>query len=86
MTDVAEAVYNKTWSTCPQQDWWYGMAEGAVELAPFSDLVPADLIRLVEEKKGPSPEASWRISGHERLDLLKMHYLESNVVGELPES
>jgi branched-chain amino acid transport system substrate-binding protein len=43
MTDVVKAVREGTWDEYPGQDWWYGLAEGGVELAPFSDLVPDDV-------------------------------------------
>ena len=87
MTDIVEDVRNGTWAAHPGQDWWYGMAEGAVELAPFSDLVPAGCIRLVEEKQKAIRRGELEIfPGMSDQDLLKMHYLETNVVGELPES
>ena len=87
MTDIVEAVHSGTWAAHPGQDWWYGMAEGAVELAPFSDLVPADCIRLVEEKQRAMGRGELEIfPGMSDEDLLKMHYLEPNVVGELPKS
>jgi basic membrane protein A len=87
MTDIVEAVHNGTWAAHPRQDWWYGTAEGAVELAPFSDLVPVDLRKLVEEKQRAMGRGELEIfPGMSDEDLLKMHYLEPNVVGELPES
>jgi basic membrane protein A len=87
MTDIAKEVHNGTWGFHPGQDWWYGMAEGAVELAPFSDLVPADIRKLVEEKQKAIGNGEMEIfPGMSDQDLLKMHYLEPNVVGELPES
>jgi basic membrane protein A and related proteins len=86
MTDIVEDVHNGTWAAHPGQDWWYGTAEGAVELAPFSDLVPADCIRLVEEKQRALANGELEIfPGMSDQDLLKMHYLEPNVVGELPK-
>ncbi len=85
MTDIAEDVHNGTWVAHPGLDWWYGIAEGAVELAPFSDLVPADTKRLVEEKQRALASGELEIfPGMSDGDLLKMHYLEPNVVGELP--
>jgi basic membrane protein A len=86
MTDIVEAVHNGTWAAHPGQDWWYGLAEGAVELAPFSDLVPVDLRWLVEEKQKAIRRGELEIfPGMSNQDLLKMHYLEPNVVGELPK-
>ncbi len=86
MTDIVEAVHNGTWAAHPGQNWWYGMAEGAVELAPFSDLVPAEIRRLVEEKQKAIGRGEMEIfPGMNDHDLLRMHYLEPNVVGELPK-
>lgn len=85
MTDIVEEVHNGTWASHPGQDWWYGMAEGAVELAPFSDLVPTDTRKLVEGKQKAVSSGELEIfPGMSDQDLLKMHYLEPNVVGELP--
>jgi len=85
MTDIAESVHNGTWSSRPRRDWWYGMAEDAVELAPFSDLVPADCERLVEEKKRAMTNGELHVfTNISDEEMLKMNYLESNVVGELP--
>jgi basic membrane protein A len=86
MTDIVEEVRNGTWGDHPGLDWWYGMAEGAVELAPFSDLVPADIRRLVEEKQKAIRKGDLEIfPGMSDQDLLKMHYLEPNVADELPK-
>ena len=46
-TKIAEAVSNGSWK--PEQIWW-GMKEGLVELADFSDKVPADIQKLAAEK------------------------------------
>ena len=51
MTDVVKAVREGTWEEYPEQDWWYGLVEGGVKLAPLSDLVPEDVREMVEEKK-----------------------------------
>jgi basic membrane protein A len=86
MTDIVEEVHNGTWADHPKQDWWYGLAEGAVDLAPFSDLVPVDLRRLVKEKQKALANGELEIfPGMSDEDLLNMHYLETNVVGELPK-
>lgn len=47
-TKTAEEVHNGTWKS---QSIWWGMKEGLVELAPFSDKVPADVQKLVAEKQ-----------------------------------
>ncbi len=51
MTDIVEAVHEGTWDEYPGQDWWYGLAEGEIKLAPFTDLVPEDVRETVEVKK-----------------------------------
>jgi basic membrane protein A len=85
MTDVAEAVHNGTWDSHPGQDWYYGLAEGAVKLAPFSDLVPADLRALVEEKQKAIVKGELVIfPGYSYEDLKEVYYFEPNVVGDLP--
>jgi basic membrane protein A len=87
MTDIAESVHNGTWASHPGQDWRYGLAEGAVELAPFSDLVPRDVRMLVEEKQKAIAKGELEIfPGMSDEELKTMHYLEPNVVGELPKS
>jgi hypothetical protein len=48
MTDIIKAAYNGTWSQYPNQDWWYGPADGGVKLAPFSDSVPDNVRNMVE--------------------------------------
>ncbi|HNY35052.1 MAG TPA: BMP family ABC transporter substrate-binding protein [Methanothrix soehngenii] len=83
MIDIADAVHNGTWSARPQQDWWYGMREGAVELAPLSDLVPEDCKRLVQEKKGAMTSGQLSVfPGMSDEEKLKMNYLENNVIEE----
>lgn len=87
MTDITKSVHNETWSSRPQKDWWYGMEDGAVELAPFSDLVPADCRRLTEERKRALANGQFCVfPGMSDEEMLKMNYLEPNVVGELPKS
>jgi basic membrane protein A len=46
-TKIAQEVHDGTWKS---QSIWDGMKEGLVELAEFSDKVPADVRTLVEEK------------------------------------
>jgi basic membrane protein A len=45
---VAKEVSAGTWKS---QSIWWGMAEGLVDLAPMSDLVPADVKAVVEAEK-----------------------------------
>ena len=44
-------MHEGTWNERPGQDWWYGLAEGVVDLAPFSKLVPDNVRKIVEERK-----------------------------------
>jgi len=44
----AKAVIDGSWKS---EDLWPGIAEGATDLAPFNDQVPADVKALVEAKK-----------------------------------
>jgi len=87
MTDIVESVHNGTWNSHPGQDWWYGLAEGGVKLAPFSNLVPSNVRSFVDNKQ--KMIAQKKLTVFPRMkdeDLKKMYYLEPNVVGELPKS
>jgi basic membrane protein A and related proteins len=87
MTDIVESVHNRTWSSHAGQDWWYGLAEGGVELAPFGKLVPGDVRSLVDKKKEEIVQKKLAIfPGMSDNELKTMYYLEPNVVGELPKS
>ncbi|VVB72799.1 ABC transporter substrate-binding protein PnrA-like protein [uncultured archaeon] len=86
MTDIVESVHNGTWSNHPGREWWYGLAEGGVRLAPFSKLVPGDVRSLVDKKQSDILQKKLAIfPGMSDEDLKAMYYLESNVVGELPK-
>jgi len=85
MTDIVKAVREGTWDEYPEQDWWYGLAEGGVKLASFSDLVPENVREMVEEKKQAIIEGKFKVfSGISDKELREIYYFESNVVGELP--
>ena len=87
MTDIAESVQNGTWDTHPGQEWWYGLTEGGVELAPFGDKVPGDVRSSVAKKQKDIVQKRLIIfPGMSDEELKKMYYLEENVVGELPKS
>jgi basic membrane lipoprotein Med (substrate-binding protein (PBP1-ABC) superfamily) len=87
MTDIAESVHYGIWTSHPNQNWWFGMAEGGVELAPFSDIVPNDVIMFEKAKQDEITKGELTVfSGMSDEDLSKMNYLEPNVVGELPKS
>jgi basic membrane protein A len=45
---VVEAVKNGTWTN---EQYWGGMADNVVDLAPINSVVPEDVKKLVEEKK-----------------------------------
>ena len=85
MTDIAESVHNGTWESHPGQEWWYGLAEGGVKLAPFGDKVSGSVRSLVAEKQKDIVQKRLAIfPGMSDEELKEMYYLESNVVGELP--
>jgi basic membrane lipoprotein Med (substrate-binding protein (PBP1-ABC) superfamily) len=87
MTDIVEAVHNRTWDSRPGQEWGYGLAEGGVKLAPFGNMVPSNVRSYVDEKQKEIVRKELIIfPGMKDEDLKKMHYLEPNVVGELPKS
>lgn len=86
MTGIVESVHNGTWNSRPGQEWGYGLAEGGVTLAPFGNAVPGNVRSFVEEKKKEIVQKELIIfPGLKDEDLKKMHYLEPNVVGELPK-
>jgi len=86
MTDIVQSVHNGTWNSHPGQDWWYGLAEGGVKLAPYSKLVPSNVRCFVDKKRDEILQKSLVIfPGMSDEELKKMYYLEPNVVGELPK-
>jgi basic membrane protein A len=86
MIDIAEAAHDGTWEERPDQDWWYGLKENGVRLAPLSDQVPGDLKSLVEEKKVAIVAGEFEVFPETSdEELRKMDWFEPNVVvGELP--
>ncbi len=86
MADIVESVHNGTWCSQLNQDWWYGLPECAVELAPFSYLVPEEVRSRVEDKRRAMAEREFSVfPGKSDAELQRIYYLEPNVVGELPE-
>jgi len=86
MTDIVESVHNGTWNSQPRQEWGYGLAEGGVKLAPFGKMVPGNVRSFVDEKQKEIVQKKLAIfPGMSDEELNKMHYLEANVVGELPK-
>lgn len=87
MTDIAQSVHNGTWDSHLGQEWWYGLAEGGVKLAPFGKMVPGNVRSFVDEKQKDIVQKKLAIFPNMSDEELKtMYYLESNVVGELPKS
>lgn len=87
MTDIVESVHNGTWNSQPGQEWWYGLAEGGVEIAPFGENVPSNVRSLVGEKQEEIVQKKLAIfPGLSDKQLKEMYYLEPNVVGMLPSS
>lgn len=87
MTDIVRAVLEGTWDKHPGHDWWYGLAEGAVDLAPFGDAVPADVRASVAAAKQRILEGSLVVfPGMNDQQLREMYTFEPNVVGDLPQA
>jgi basic membrane protein A len=85
MTDITKAVHDGTWHQRPGQDWWYGLAERGVALAPFSDLVPDDVKKTVEAKKQAIIDGKLEVFPEmSDKELRAIYYFESNMVGRLP--
>ncbi len=55
---VAEEVHNGTWTS---GQYWGGMGDGVVGLAPYSDLVPQEVRDLVEAKKTEIVSGAWDV-------------------------
>ena len=85
MTDIVQSVHNGTWNSQPGQEWWYGLAEGGVQIAPFGEDVPGNVRSLVEKKEEEIVQKKLAIfPGLSNKQLKEMYYLEPNVVGTLP--
>ena len=86
MIEIAKAVHDGTWEDRPGQDWWYGLEEDGVRLAPLSDQVPDDLKILVEEKKAAIVASELEVFPEMNdEELREMDWFKPNVVtGELP--
>jgi basic membrane protein A len=85
MTDIVKAVREGTWEEHLGQDWWHGLAKDGVKLPPFSDLVPENLRKMVEEKKQAITKGKFEVfPGMTDKELWEIYYFEPNVVGELP--
>jgi len=55
---VVKEVHEGTWTS---SQYWGGLADGVVGLAPYSDLVPQDVRDLVEAKKAEIVSGSWDV-------------------------
>ncbi len=86
LTDIVKSVRAGTWESHPNQDWWYGLAENGVDLAPFSYLVPSTVIETVEINKRAIAQKKLVIfPGMSDEDLRQIYYFEPNVMGNLPK-
>jgi basic membrane lipoprotein Med (substrate-binding protein (PBP1-ABC) superfamily)/ABC-type branched-subunit amino acid transport system substrate-binding protein len=84
MIDIAEAVYNGTWDERSGQDWWYGLAEGGVKLAPFSNDVPDTIDVIIGDRKKEIIEGEFVVfPGMTDEGLREIFYFEPNVEGDL---
>lgn len=55
-TATAKAVLEGNWETSND---WLGIAEGAIKLAPINSAVPADVVKMVEEKTAAIADGSF---------------------------
>lgn len=55
---IVEQVKNGTWKS---QDIWWGIKEGAVDLAPFGPAVPENVRKQVEEEKARIVSGEWDV-------------------------
>lgn len=80
MIDIVESVHNGNWDQHPNQNWWFGLAEGGVKLAPLSSLIPEDVKDSVEEQKQKIIMGDLQIfPGLTDTELLRMDYFEANI-------
>lgn len=56
--EKVKSIIDGTWE---KQNLWIGIAEGATDLAPISDAVPADVKALVEKKKAAIKAGTMRV-------------------------
>ncbi len=85
MIDIVRAVHEGTWHEYSGQDWWYGLSKKGVKLAPFSDLVPEDVRKMIEEKKQAIIKGEFKVfPGMTDKELREIYHFEPNVVGKLP--
>lgn len=97
-TRVAEAVRQGTWRASPV---WGGMKDGFIALAPFSPLVPADVVAFVKAREADilqgrlHPFAGRLVDSHgavrqaagvmDDATLAKMNWFVDGVTGTLPK-
>ncbi len=55
---VAEEVHNGTWTS---GEYWGGLGDGVVDLAPYNDLVPQEVRDLVEAKRAEIVAGTWDV-------------------------
>lgn len=81
MTDIVRAAQDGSWDMQPNHDWWYGMAQGSVDLAPYGDAVPEDVRARVESAKRRILDGSLQVfPGLDDRQLRAMNHFEPNVV------
>ena len=86
MTDVVKAVHDGTWYQRPGHDWWYSMEQGGVRLSLLSDLAPEALRIRIDEKSKQIESGGLSVFPNTSDSVLRsMNYLESNVVGQIPQ-
>lgn len=84
MADIVKSVHNGTWDSRPSHEWWYGLKEGGVGLAPFGEMVPEAVRSYVRDMQEKIVSGELEIfPGMSDEELKKIYYLEPNVVGSL---
>jgi len=85
MTDIVETMHEERWDQQPDQDWRYGLAEGAAGPTSVSDVVPEPVRERVEAKERAILEAEFEVfPGMSDDQLRELYCLEPNVIAELP--
>ena len=78
-TKAVRQVLDSTWKV--ETNWW-GIKEGAIDLVNISDVVPADVQALVEEKKKAIADGSFKIWKGPMLSSDNKEVLPTGAVGD----
>lgn len=56
--ETVKAVLDGSWST---DQYWGGITEGVVDLAPYAEFVPTEVQQLIEDKKAEIQDGEWDV-------------------------